>query len=60
MAKTLEIIIEKGRDGFYKGEVGKAIVNSLNKLKFAFIRIEFLKFKFLEMFFFIKILCSFS
>ena len=31
MAKTLEIIIEKGKDGFYKGEVGKAIVKSLNK-----------------------------
>lgn len=31
MAKTLEIIIEKGRDGFYKGEVAEAIVNSLNK-----------------------------
>lgn len=31
MAKTLEIIIEKGREGFYKGEVAEAIVNSLNK-----------------------------
>lgn len=31
MAKTLEIIIKNGKDGFYKGEVGKAIVKSLNK-----------------------------
>ncbi|MDY4010921.1 MAG: gamma-glutamyltransferase [Fusobacterium gastrosuis] len=31
MAKTLEIIIKKGKDGFYKGEVAKAIVNTMNK-----------------------------
>lgn len=31
MAKTLDIIIKKGKDGFYKGEVAQAIVNSLNK-----------------------------
>lgn len=31
MAKTLELIIKKGKDGFYKGEVAKAIVKTLNK-----------------------------
>lgn len=31
LAKTLEIIVEKGRDGFYKGEVAQAIVDSANK-----------------------------
>lgn len=31
MAKTLEILIKKGKDGFYKGEVAKSVVNSLNK-----------------------------
>lgn len=31
MAKTLDLIIKKGKDGFYKGEVANAIVNTLNK-----------------------------
>ncbi|MGL5232466.1 MAG: gamma-glutamyltransferase [Fusobacteriaceae bacterium] len=31
MAKTLEIISEKGKNGFYKGEVAESIVNTLNK-----------------------------
>ena len=31
LAKTLEVIKENGKDGFYKGEVAKHIVNSINK-----------------------------
>ena len=31
LAKTLELIKENGKDGFYKGEIAKYIVNSINK-----------------------------
>ena len=31
MAKTLDIIIKNGKDGFYKGEVAEAMVKTLNK-----------------------------
>ncbi|MCQ9626392.1 gamma-glutamyltransferase [Cetobacterium somerae] len=31
MAKTLDLIIKNGKDGFYKGEVAESIVGTLNK-----------------------------
>ena len=31
MTKVLELIIKEGKEGFYKGDVAKSIVNSLNK-----------------------------
>lgn len=45
LAKTLEIIIKKGKDGFYKGKVAKAIVAAANKYDGVFTMEDMANFK---------------